>query len=93
MCSPKSKSRDEDGNPNKTHLKVFRAEVIKNPQGVGLTKEGMILFALLCGGDYDSTVSIGGYFLKTVINNPSHLLGSSGDRSESCSWFSQMRVW
>ena len=91
MCSPKSKSRDEDGNPNKTHLKVFRAEEIKNQ--VGLTKEGMILLALLSGGDYDTTVSIGAYFLNTVINNPFHLLGSQRNRSESCSWFGQMWVW
>ena len=69
VCSPqKSKSHDEDVKPDAAHVKVFRAEEIKNHQRVGLTKEGLILCALLCGGDYDK-VSFGNRFPKTIDKN------------------------
>lgn len=48
---------DAEGKSSKHHVKVFRAEEIKNDPDIELTKGGMILFALLSGGDY-SAVSI-----------------------------------
>lgn len=45
---------DMDGKASKSHVMVFTDEELrKNPQ-VGLSQGGMILFALLTGGDYDS---------------------------------------
>jgi len=34
----------------------YDAETLKTTEGVGMTRGGMILFALLCGGDYDTKV-------------------------------------
>ena len=34
----------------------YDAEVLRTTEGVGMTRGGMILFALLCGGDYDTKV-------------------------------------
>ena len=42
-----------DGNPSQNHVKIFSADAIRNHPQVRLTRGGMILIALLAGGDYD----------------------------------------
>ncbi|THH33505.1 hypothetical protein EUX98_g629 [Antrodiella citrinella] len=43
-----------DGKESKSHTMIFTADDIRNHPDIGLTRNGMILFALLCGGDYDT---------------------------------------
>lgn len=49
---------DGEGKSSKHHVKVFRADEIKDDTDIGLTKGGMILFALLSGGDYSGVRSL-----------------------------------
>ncbi|KAA1474332.1 hypothetical protein DENSPDRAFT_873329 [Dentipellis sp. KUC8613] len=45
-----------DGKESKDHVMVYTAEAIRNDPSVGLTRAGMILIALLSGGDYHKGV-------------------------------------
>lgn len=49
---------NKDGKTSKFHVMVFDAETIKKHPDIGLTRGGMVLFALLTGGDYDKVCSI-----------------------------------
>lgn len=44
---------NSEGKASKYHVMVYRAEDIRSHPEIGLTKGGMILIALLAGGDYD----------------------------------------
>ncbi|EAU91346.2 hypothetical protein CC1G_07381 [Coprinopsis cinerea okayama7 len=41
------------GKVDKHHTMVYRIEDIQNDPDIGLKRGGLVLFALLCGGDYD----------------------------------------
>jgi hypothetical protein len=43
---------NSDGKASKYHVMVYTAEAIRNHPRVMLTRGGLILFALLAGGDY-----------------------------------------
>ena len=43
-----------DGKESKYHTIVFDADAIRNHPNIQLTRGGIILFALLSGGDYDT---------------------------------------
>ncbi|TFY70857.1 hypothetical protein EVG20_g2154 [Dentipellis fragilis] len=45
-----------DGKESKDHVMVYTADAIRNDPSVGLTRAGMILIALLSGGDYHKGV-------------------------------------
>lgn len=49
---------NKDGKTSKFHVMVFDAETIKKHPDIGLTRGGMVLFALLTGGDYDKVCNI-----------------------------------
>lgn len=42
-----------EGKASKDHVMIFTADAIHSHPEVGLTRGGLILFALLSGGDYD----------------------------------------
>jgi Holliday junction resolvase YEN1 len=48
----KNPALNVDGKPDKLHYMVYKADDIKNNADVSLTRGGMILFAMLSGGDY-----------------------------------------
>jgi holliday junction resolvase YEN1 len=50
----KNPAEDSQGKKSKYHVRVFEADAIESHRNVGLTRGGMILFALLSGGDYDN---------------------------------------
>ncbi|KII92167.1 hypothetical protein PLICRDRAFT_172297 [Plicaturopsis crispa FD-325 SS-3] len=50
-CNP---ALDANGKASKHHVMVFTADNVRNHPEVSLTRGGMILFALLSGGDYDA---------------------------------------
>ncbi|PCH43505.1 hypothetical protein WOLCODRAFT_144540 [Wolfiporia cocos MD-104 SS10] len=50
-------ARNADGKPSKHHVMVFTADAIQRDPEIGLTRGGLILIALLSGGDYDSGLS------------------------------------
>lgn len=45
---------DLNGNPSKEHTMVYTAEAFANHPEIRLTRGGLVLVALLAGGDYDS---------------------------------------
>lgn len=45
---------NSEGNPSKSHTMVCKADDVANHPLIRLSKGGMILFALLSGGDYDA---------------------------------------
>ena len=47
-----------DGKTSKHHVMVFDAETIKKHPDIGLSRGGMVLFALLTGGDYDKVCNL-----------------------------------
>ncbi|KAJ3491071.1 hypothetical protein NLI96_g1005 [Meripilus lineatus] len=47
---------NSEGNPSKSHTMVCKADDVANHPLIRLSKGGMILFALLSGGDYDAGV-------------------------------------
>lgn len=47
---------DKNGKPSKHHVWVYTADAIQSHPGVRLTRGGLILFALLNGGDYHTGV-------------------------------------
>ncbi|EPQ57560.1 PIN domain-like protein, partial [Gloeophyllum trabeum ATCC 11539] len=54
LSGNKSKpATDADGKVSKHHVMVFNADDIRTHPSIGLTRGGLILFALLKGGDYD----------------------------------------
>lgn len=44
---------DSTGKPSKVHAMVFKAVDLRDNPQIRMTQGGMILFALLTGGDYD----------------------------------------
>ena len=44
----KNPAQDSQGNDSKYHVRVFEAGAIESHRNVGMTRGGMILFALLC---------------------------------------------
>lgn len=64
FCSPginlsgnKSKpALDKKGKASKHHVWVYTADAIQSHPGVRLTRGGLILFALLNGGDYHTVI-------------------------------------
>ncbi|TDL24180.1 PIN domain-like protein [Rickenella mellea] len=56
---------DSNGKPSSHHVMVFKASVIATHPGIGLSRGGMVLFALLTGGDYDKGVD---KFGKTIAH-------------------------
>lgn len=50
-----------DGKSDKLHYMVYKADDIKNNANVSLTRGGMILFALLSGGDYSKVCFLAVY--------------------------------
>ena len=44
---------NSEGKASQTHVKVFTADAVLNHPAVRLTRGGMVLIALLSGGDYD----------------------------------------
>jgi hypothetical protein len=45
---------NSEGKVSKHHVMVYTAEAVRNHPAVALTRGGLILFALLAGGDYDA---------------------------------------
>ena len=45
--------RDMNGKPSKHHVMIFNVADTKNHPDVQMTQGGMLLYALLVGGDYD----------------------------------------
>lgn len=62
LCSPSlslsgnknNPALNSEGKPSKDHVMVYNAEDVANHPQIGLTRGGLILFALLSGGDYDT---------------------------------------
>ncbi|PSR87077.1 hypothetical protein PHLCEN_2v5247 [Hermanssonia centrifuga] len=52
----KDPARNAEGKASDHHVKVFTADAIRTHPNVRLTRGGMILFALLSGGDYNDGV-------------------------------------
>lgn len=50
----KNPAQNENGTNSKFHVRIFEADAIESNPNVELKRGGMILFALLCGGDYDN---------------------------------------
>lgn len=47
-------AQDSEGKSSEHHVRVFEADAIESHRNVQLTRGGMILFALISGGDYDN---------------------------------------
>lgn len=47
-------AQDSEGKNSEHHVRVFEADAIETHRNIQLTRGGMILFALLSGGDYDN---------------------------------------
>ncbi|KIP08265.1 hypothetical protein PHLGIDRAFT_46173, partial [Phlebiopsis gigantea 11061_1 CR5-6] len=52
----KNPATDASGNKNEHHAMVFTSDRIGGHPSIGLTRSGLILFAMLSGGDYDKGV-------------------------------------
>lgn len=50
----KSPAQDAQGKTSEHHVRLFVADRIESDHNVQMTRGGMILFALLAGGDYDN---------------------------------------
>ena len=50
----KNPAQNNDGNKSDHHVRIFEADAIESRRGMELKRGGMILFALLSGGDYDN---------------------------------------
>ncbi|TFK54033.1 PIN domain-like protein [Heliocybe sulcata] len=48
---------NKDGKESKHHVMIFKANDIQSNPNIGLTRGGLILFALLKGGDYDEGIA------------------------------------
>ncbi|EJF60479.1 hypothetical protein DICSQDRAFT_162059 [Dichomitus squalens LYAD-421 SS1] len=48
--------KNADGNTSKAHAHVYTADDIRRHPDVRLTRDGLILFALMSGGDYDTGI-------------------------------------
>jgi holliday junction resolvase YEN1 len=59
---------NSDGKASKSHVMVYTAEAIRTHPEVRLTRGGLILIALLAGGDYDKVRML--HFKKKFHNNP-----------------------
>ncbi|KAI0093320.1 hypothetical protein BDY19DRAFT_989970 [Irpex rosettiformis] len=51
-------AKNKEGKDSKFHVRIFEADAIESRNNIALTRGGMILFALLCGGDYDNNKGI-----------------------------------
>lgn len=54
-----------EGKASKPHIMVYTAEAIRTHPEVRLTRGGLILIALLAGGDYDKVRML--HFRKSVL--------------------------
>jgi Holliday junction resolvase YEN1 len=59
---------NSEGKASKSHVMVYTAEAIRTHPEVRLTRGGLILIALLAGGDYDKVRML--HFKKKFHNNP-----------------------
>ncbi|KAI0700899.1 hypothetical protein BC835DRAFT_1325469 [Cytidiella melzeri] len=62
----KNPAQDSQGKNSRYHVRIFEADAIESHRKVGLTRGGMILFALLCGGDYDNKKGVRGISPKVA---------------------------
>ena len=44
---------DSDGKASKHHVMLYSADKVRNHPDIGMSRGGLVLFALLAGGDYD----------------------------------------
>lgn len=50
----KNAAKDSEGKDSAYHARVFEADAIESHRNIQLTRGGMVLFALISGGDHDN---------------------------------------
>lgn len=76
---------------DKYHSMLYRAEDIRNDPTIALSRPGMILFALLSGGDYHKVR--GAFPPKASAYSVFLYIGSRESREKNCAWFGTLWLW
>jgi hypothetical protein len=72
---------------------VYTADAVQNHPEVGLTREGMILFALLAGGDYNKVCYSYHFNYDLCLEEVFRILGRKQVRSGYRSCLGALRLW
>lgn len=81
------------GKVSEHHVMVYTADAVQNHPEVGLTREGMILFALLAGGDYNKVCYSYHFNHDLCLEEVFRILGRKQVRSGYRSCLGALRLW